>query len=180
MTKLTVNDRPVEYRMDSQTPLLWALRDASNLTGTKFGCGQGDCGACIVDIDGEALRSCLVTLAEAEGRFVTTIEKLSVDRSHPLQQAFVAAGAVQCGFCTPGMIMAAVVLLKKNANPTDAEIDAAVTNICRCGVYPRLRDAIQRAARVMRGEARISAAPPPGINSEDAAAAVPALRPMKD
>jgi isoquinoline 1-oxidoreductase alpha subunit len=180
MTKLTVNDRPVEYRMDSQTPLLWALRDASNLTGTKFGCGQGDCGACIVDIDGEALRSCLVTLAEAEGRFVTTIEKLSVDRSHPLQQAFVAAGAVQCGFCTPGMIMAAAVLLKKNANPTDAEIDAAVTNICRCGVYPRLRDAIQRAARVMRGEARISAAPPPGINSEDAAAAVPALRPMKD
>lgn len=180
MTKLTVNDRPVEYRMDPQTPLLWALRDASNLTGTKFGCGQGDCGACIVDIDGEALRSCLVTLAEAEGRFVTTIEKLSVDRSHPLQQAFVAAGAVQCGFCTPGMIMAAAVLLKKNANPTDAEIDAAVTNICRCGVYPRLRDAIQRAALVMRGEARISAAPPPGINSEDAAAAVPALRALKD
>lgn len=180
MTKLTVNDRPVEYRMDPQTPLLWALRDASNLTGTKFGCGQGDCGACIVDIDGEALRSCLVTLAEAEGRFVTTIEKLSVDRSHPLQQAFVAAGAVQCGFCTPGMIMAAAVLLKKNANPTDAEIDAAVTNICRCGVYPRLRDAIQRAALVMRGEARISAAPPPGINSEDAAAAVPALRTLKD
>ena len=180
MTQLTVNDRPVEYRMDPQTPLLWALRDASNLTGTKFGCGQGDCGACIVDIDGEALRSCLVTLAEAEGRFVTTIEKLSVDRSHPLQQAFVAAGAVQCGFCTPGMIMAAAVLLKKNANPTDAEIDAAVTNICRCGVYPRLRDAIQRAARVMRGEARISAAPPPGINSEDAAAAVPALRALKD
>jgi isoquinoline 1-oxidoreductase subunit alpha len=180
MTKLTVNDRPVEYRMDPQTPLLWALRDASNLTGTKFGCGQGDCGACIVDIDGEALRSCLVTLAEAEGRFVTTIEKLSVDRSHPLQQAFVAAGAVQCGFCTPGMIMAASILLKKNANPTDAEIDAAITNICRCGVYPRLRDAIQRAARSMRGEARLSVAPPPGITPEDAAAAVPALRVKKD
>jgi isoquinoline 1-oxidoreductase subunit alpha len=163
MPKLTVNDRPIEYRMDRDTPLLWALRDASNLTGTKFGCGQGDCGACIVDIDGEALRSCMVTLAEAEGRFVTTIERLSVDRSHPLQQAFVAAGAVQCGFCTPGMIMAASVLLKKNPNPTDADIDAAMTNICRCGVYPRLRDAIQRAARVIRREARLSVAPPPGI-----------------
>ena len=180
MTKLTVNDRPVEYRMDPQTPLLWALRDASNLTGAKFGCGQGDCGACIVDIDGEPLRSCLVTLAEAEGRFVTTIERLSVDRSHPLQQAFVAAGAVQCGFCTPGMIMAAAALLKKNANPTHADIDAAITNICRCGVYPRVRDAIQRAARVMRGEARLSVAPPPGITPEDAAASVPALRVKKD
>ncbi len=176
MTKLTINDRPVEYRLDPQTPLLWALRDASNLTGTKFGCGQGDCGSCIVDIDGEALRSCMVTLSEAEGRFVTTIEKLSVDRSHPLQQAFVAAGAVQCGFCTPGMIMAAAALLKKSPNPSDEEINAAITNICRCGVYPRLRDAVQHAARVMRGETRLSATPPPGISPEDAAAAVPALR----
>jgi isoquinoline 1-oxidoreductase subunit alpha len=179
MSKLTVNERPVEYRMDPQTPLLWALRDASNLTGTKFGCGQGDCGACIVDIDGEALRACMVTLGEAEGRFVTTIERLSIDRSHPLQQAFAATGAVQCGFCTPGMIMAASVLLKKNPNPTDADIDEAITNICRCGVYPRLRDAIRRAARVMRKEAIISAAPPPGISPEDAAASVPALVPRK-
>ena len=176
MTKLTVNDRPVEYKMNSATPLLWALRDASNLTGTKFGCGQGDCGACIVDIDGEALKSCMVTLAEAEGRFVTTIEKLSVDRSHPLQQAFVAAGAVQCGFCTPGMIMAASALLKRNANPTDADIDEAIANICRCGVYPRLRDAVQRAARVMRRESTLAAVPPPGITPEDAAAAVPAIK----
>ena len=179
MTKLTVNDRPVEYKMDSATPLLWALRDASNLTGTKFGCGQGDCGACIVDIDGEALKSCMVTLAEAEGRFVTTIEKLSVDRSHPLQQAFVAAGAVQCGFCTPGMIMAASALLKRNANPTDADIDEAIANICRCGVYPRLRDAVQRAARVMRRESTLAAVPPPGITPEDAAAAVPAIKVRK-
>lgn len=179
MTKLTVNDRPVEYKMDSNTPLLWALRDASNLTGTKFGCGQGDCGACIVDIDGEALKSCIVTLAEAEGRFVTTIEKLSVDRSHPLQQAFVAAGAVQCGFCTPGMIMAASALLKRNANPTDADIDEAIANICRCGVYPRLRDAVQRAARVMRRESTLAAVPPPGITPEDAAAAVPAIKVRK-
>ena len=179
MTKLTVNDRPVEYKMDSNTLLLWALRDASNLTGTKFGCGQGDCGACIVDIDGEALKSCMVTLAEAEGRFVTTIEKLSVDRSHPLQQAFVAAGAVQCGFCTPGMIMAASALLKRNANPTDADIDEAIANICRCGVYPRLRDAVQRAARVMRRESTLAAVPPPGMTPEDAAAAVPAIKVRK-
>ena len=179
MTKLTVNDRPVEYKMDSATPLLWALRDASNLTGTKFGCGQGDCGGCIVDIDGEALKSCMVTLAEAEGRFVTTIEKLSVDRSHPLQQAFVAAGAVQCGFCTPGMIMAASALLKRNANPTDVDIDTAIANICRCGVYPRLRDAVQRAARVMRHESTLAAVPPPGITPEDAAAAVPAIKVRK-
>jgi isoquinoline 1-oxidoreductase alpha subunit len=179
MTKLTVNDRPVEYRMDPQTPLLWALRDASNLTGTKFGCGQGDCGACIVDIDGEALRSCLVTLAEAEGRFVTTIERLSVDRSHPLQQAFVASGAVQCGFCTPGMIMAAAALLKRNPNPSDEEIDEAITNICRCGVYPRVRDAVKQAGRIMRRESTLAAVPPPGITPEDAAAAVPALKAKK-
>lgn len=179
MTKLTVNDRPVEYRMDPDTPLLWALRDASNLTGTKFGCGQGDCGSCIVDIDGEPLRACLVTLAEAEGRFVTTIEKLSVDRSHPVQQAFVAAGAVQCGFCTPGMIMAVAALLKSNPNPSDAEINEAITNICRCGVYPRVHDAVQRAGRVIRGEATLAAAPPPGITPEDAAAAVPAIKSKK-
>jgi isoquinoline 1-oxidoreductase subunit alpha len=175
MTKFTVNERPIEYKMDPQTPLLWALRDASNLTGTKYGCGTGDCGSCVVDIDGEAIRSCLVTITEAEGRFVTTIEGLSRDRSHPVQQAFVASGAVQCGFCTPGIIMAASVLLKKNSNPTDAEIDAAITNICRCGVYPRLRDAIKQAGRVMRREEIISAAPPPGITPEDAAKAVPAL-----
>jgi isoquinoline 1-oxidoreductase subunit alpha len=176
MTKLTVNDRPVEYQMDPDTPLLWALRDASNLTGTKFGCGQGDCGACIVDIDGEALRACMVTLAEAEGRFVTTIEKLSVDRSHPLQQAFVAAGAVQCGFCTPGIIMAASALLRRVPDPTDTDINEAITNICRCGVYPRLREAIKQAGRIQRGVETLAAAPPPGISPQDAAAAVPAIK----
>jgi isoquinoline 1-oxidoreductase alpha subunit len=176
MTKFTVNDRPVQYKMDPQTPLLWALRDASNLTGTKYGCGTGDCGACMVEIDGESIRSCLVTIAEAEGRFVTTIEGLSRDRSHPLQQAFVASNVPQCGFCIPGVIMAGSVLLKKNNNPTDAEIDAAITNLCRCGIYPRLRDALKRAGRVIRGEERIAAAPPPGITPEDAARAVPALK----
>ena len=177
MTKFSVNDRPVEYRMDPETPLLWALRDASNLTGTKYGCGTGDCGACTVDIDGEAIRSCLVTIAECEGRFVTTIEGLARDRSHPVQQAWVAEQVPQCGFCQSGMIMAAAALLRRNNDPSDAEVDAAMTNICRCGTYPRIRTAIRLAARVMRGEERIAAAPPPGIRPEDAARAVPALRP---
>lgn len=177
MTRLTVNDRPVEFRMDPQTPLLWALRDAANLTGTKFGCGVGDCGACMVLIDGEALRSCLITLAEAEGRFVTTIEALSRDRSHPVQQALVAEQAIQCGFCTPGIVMAAASLLARNADPTEQDIKTGVPNLCRCGVYPRLVRAIQRAGRVMRRHETISAAPAPGITPQDAASAVPAMKP---
>jgi isoquinoline 1-oxidoreductase alpha subunit len=177
MTKFTVNDRPVQYRLDPETPLLWALRDASNLTGTKYGCGNGDCGACMVVVDGEAIRSCLVSIAEVEGRYVTTIEALSRDRSHPVQQAFVAEQAVQCGFCTPGMIIAASVLLRKNSNPNDAEIDDAIRNLCRCGTYPRVRAAIKRAGWVMRRQETIAAAPPPGISPEDAARNVPALTP---
>jgi len=177
MTRLTVNDRPVEFAMDPQTPLLWALRCASNLTGTKFGCGVGDCGACMVQVDGEALRSCLISLAEAEGRFVTTIEGLSNDRSHPVQQALVAEQAIQCGYCTPGIVMAAAALLDRNAAPEEEEIKQAVPNLCRCGVYPRLVRAIQRAGRVMRGLETVAAAPAPGISAADAAAAVPAMRP---
>ncbi|GAB5487051.1 MAG: (2Fe-2S)-binding protein [Parasphingorhabdus sp.] len=177
MTKFTVNNRPVQYRMDEDTPLLWALRDASNLTGTKYGCGTGECGACMVEVDGEAIRSCLVTIGELEGRFITTIEALSRDRSHPVQQAWAAENVPQCGFCQSGMIMAAAVLLKKNPNPSNDDIDEAITNICRCGTYPRVREAIQRAGRVARGEATLSAAPPPGIDPEDAAKAVPALTP---
>ena len=175
MPRLTVNDRPVEFRMDPQTPLLWALRDAANLTGTKYGCGVGDCGACMVLVDGEALRSCLISLAEAEGRFVTTIEALSRDRSHPVQQALVAEGAIQCGFCTPGIAISAAALLARNADPSEADIKAGVPNLCRCGVYPRLVRAIQRAARVARREERISAAPAPGISADDAARSVPAM-----
>ncbi|MBN8499562.1 MAG: (2Fe-2S)-binding protein [Sphingomonadales bacterium] len=175
MPRLTVNQRPIEFALDPQTPLLWALRDAANLTGTKYGCGAGDCGACMVLIDGEALRSCLVTLAEAEGRSVTTIEGLSPDRSHPVQQALVAEQAIQCGFCTPGIAIAAAALLSRNADPTPEDIAAAVPNLCRCGVYPRLVRAIQRAGRVMRRVETISAAPAPGITPEDAARAVPAM-----
>ncbi len=177
MPRLTVNNRPVEFRMDPQTPLLWALRDAANLTGTKYGCGAGDCGACMVLVDGEALRSCLVTLAECEGRVVTTIEGLSRDRSHPVQQALVAEQAIQCGFCTPGIIISAAALLEKNSNPGDKEIRQEIPNLCRCGVYPRLVRAIQRAGRVMRREETISAAPAPGVSPDDAAKAVPAIRP---
>ncbi|KRA82583.1 (2Fe-2S)-binding protein [Altererythrobacter sp. Root672] len=176
MTDLTVNDRPVRFSMDPQTPLLWALRDAANLTGTKYGCGVGDCGACMVLIDGAALRSCLVTLAECEGRVVKTIEGLSRDRSHPVQQALVAEQAIQCGFCTPGIVMAAAALLSTNADPSEEQIKQAITNLCRCGVYPRLVRAIQRAGRVTRRAERISAAPAPGIDAQDAAAAVPAMR----
>ena len=177
MTRFTVNDRPIEYRMDPATPLLWALRDASNLTGTKYGCGTGDCGACTVDIDGVAIRSCQVTIAQCEGRFVTTIEALSPDRSHPVQQAWVAQQVPQCGYCQSGMIMAAAALLKKNRSPTDADIDAAITNICRCGTYPRIREAVKQAGRILRGEETVAAAPPPGIDPDDAAKAVPALTP---
>lgn len=176
MTDLTVNGRPIRFELDPQTPLLWALRDAANLTGTKYGCGTGDCGACMVLVDGAALRSCLVTLAEAEGRLVTTIEGLSRDRSHPVQQALVAEQAIQCGFCTPGIAIAAAGLLMRNADPSEAEIKQAIANLCRCGVYPRLVRAIQRAGRVARRVERISAAPPPGIDAEDAAAMVPAMR----
>lgn len=176
MTKFTVNDRPVQYRMPPETPLLWALRDGSNLTGTKYGCGTGHCGACTVDIDGSAVRSCQITLAQTEGRFVTTIEALSPDRSHPVQQAWAARAVPQCGYCQSGMIMAASVLLRKNNNPTDTDIDRSITNICRCGTYPRIREAIKLAGRIMRGEERIAAAPPPGITPEDASRTVPALR----
>ncbi len=180
MPRMTVNERPVEFEMDPETPLLWALRDAANLTGTKYGCGNGDCGACMVIVDGEALRSCLITIAEAEGRFVTTIEGLSRDRSHPVQQALVAEGAIQCGFCTPGIAMAAAALLRKTASPTERDIEAAIPNLCRCGVYPRLVRAIERAARVAARRETISAAPAPGIDPEDAAREVPAMAVPED
>ena len=175
MTALTVNGRPLRFDVDPATPLLWALRDAANLTGTKYGCGVGDCHACTVIVDGEALRSCLITVAEAEGRFVTTIEGLSRDRSHPVQQALVAEQAIQCGFCTPGIAMAAAALLGRNADPSEDEIKAALPNLCRCGVYPRLVRAVQRAGRVTRREETISAAPAPGISPDDASRAVPAM-----
>jgi aerobic-type carbon monoxide dehydrogenase small subunit (CoxS/CutS family) len=152
MTALTVNGRPLSFAMDPQTPLLWALRDAANLTGTKYGCGSGECGACIVWVDGKAQPSCQITLAQVEGGMVTTIEGLSRDRSHPVQQAMVAQGAIQCGFCTSGIVMAAAALLASNPSPSAEQIRASLTNLCRCGVTPRLVQAVLQAGRVMRGE----------------------------
>jgi len=181
MSRMTVNERPVQFDLDPRMPLLYALREAMNLTGTKacggMGAGAQDCsGACMVLVDGVALRSCAITLAEAEGRLITTIEGLSRDRSHPVQQAMVAQAAIQCGYCTPGIVMSAAALLQRNPAPTRADIEQGIPNICRCGVYPRLIKAVEQAGRVMQRQETISAAPAPGISPEDAAKAVPALR----
>jgi isoquinoline 1-oxidoreductase alpha subunit len=179
MSRMTVNERPVEFDLDPRMPLLYALREAMNLTGTKA-CGGGECGgACMVLVDGVALRSCKITLAEAEGRIITTIEGLSSDRSHPVQQAMVAQQAIQCGYCTPGIVIAAAALIQRNPAPTREEIEGAIPNICRCGVYPRLLRAVEQAGRVAHRTESISAAPAPGITPEDAAKAVPALRVVK-
>ena len=151
MTRFTVNGNPTEYQLAPDTPLLWALRDASNLTGTKFGCGVGLCGACTVHVDGVPTRSCLVSIAALEGTFVTTIEGLSDARSNPVQRAWLEKQVPQCGYCQSGMIMAATALLKTNPNPGRAEIRSAISNLCRCGTYGRIEAAILRAAEIARG-----------------------------
>ena len=143
---MTVNGEPIEYRLGAATPLLWALRDASNLTGTKYGCDSRDCGACTVIVDGRAVTSCSVTLGALEGAQVTTIEGLSPDRSHPVQQAWLAEQVTMCGYCEPGFIMAIAALLQSSPSPSDEQI-ASLPNICRCGAYPRIRKAIARAAQ---------------------------------
>ena len=144
MTKLTVNGEPLEYKLDPATPLLWALRDASNLTGTKYGCDSKDCGACTVIVDGRAVMSCGVTLGELEGADVTTIEGLG--GTHPVQQAWLAEQVTMCGYCEPGFIMAIAALLKASPSPTNEQV-AALPNICRCGAYPRIRRAIMNAVQ---------------------------------
>lgn len=178
MTRMTVNNQAIEYRLPPQTPLLWALRDASNLTGTKHGCDTGECGACIVDVDGRAVRACRITLAAAEGSFVTTVEGLSRDRTHPIQLSLISGNVGQCGFCIPGIVMAASVLLKLNADPDEDAITAALGNLCRCGIYPRLIEAVQRAARASRGDETIPAGVRPDVDPGEAARRVPALRPQ--
>jgi aerobic-type carbon monoxide dehydrogenase small subunit (CoxS/CutS family) len=148
MAKLQVNGRPVDVDAPPETPLLWALRDTLGLTGTKYGCGIGACGSCTVLLEGRPVRSCQVTLAEAAGRRVTTIEGLSLDGNHPVQRAWIADEVPQCGYCQPGQIVAAAALLAEKPLPTDADIDAAMDGIlCRCGTYDRIRRAIHRAAK---------------------------------
>ena len=147
MANLRINGRDVTVDADPDTPLLWVIRDHVNLTGTKFGCGAGLCGACTVHLDGAAIRSCITPLADVEGGAITTIEGLSVDGSHRVQQAWLAEQVPQCGYCQPGMIMAAAALLADTPRPSDADIDTAMTNLCRCGTYDRVRRAIHRAAQ---------------------------------
>jgi isoquinoline 1-oxidoreductase subunit alpha len=144
MTRMTVNREGVHYKLDPETPLLWALRDASNLTGTKYGCDSRDCGACTVIVDGRAVTSCSVTIGSLEGAEITTIEGLG--GAHPVQQAWLAEQVTMCGYCEPGFIMAIAALLQSSPSPTDEQI-AALPNICRCGAYPRIRKAIRRAAQ---------------------------------
>jgi len=148
MARLSVNGRDYTVDAEPETPLLWVLRDNVGLTGTKYGCGVAQCGACTVHIDGAAARSCSVTLADAEGKKITTIEGLpSGGKPHKVQEAWIAEQVPQCGYCQVGMIMAVAALLKEKPKPSDADIDAAVTNICRCGTYARVRKAIHRAAQ---------------------------------
>ena len=147
MANLRINGRDVTVDADPDTPLLWVIRDHVNLTGTKFGCGAGLCGACTVHLDGAAIRSCITMLADVEGGAITTIEGLSADGGHRVQQAWLAEQVPQCGYCQPGMIMAAAALLADTPQPSDADIDTAMTNLCRCGTYDRVRRAIHRAAQ---------------------------------
>ncbi|HEU4604160.1 MAG TPA: (2Fe-2S)-binding protein [Steroidobacteraceae bacterium] len=147
---LHINGQLRDVDADPQTPLLWVLRDHLGMTGTKFGCGIGQCGACTIHFNGIATRSCLLPLAAAVNAQITTIEGLSDNASHPLQKVWVKDNVPQCGYCQAGMLMAASALLKANPNPTDEEIDAAITNICRCGTYPRIRAAIHKAAAQLR------------------------------
>jgi isoquinoline 1-oxidoreductase alpha subunit len=148
MIELTLNGTHTEVDADPATPLLWVLRDYLNLTGTKFGCGVGACGACAVHLDGQAVRACVIPLSVCEGRNVTTIEGLKQDgRLHPVQQAWIDHQVPQCGFCQPGIIMAAAALLAQQPSASDEDVAAAITNICRCGTYPRVQRAIRALAR---------------------------------
>jgi isoquinoline 1-oxidoreductase subunit alpha len=150
MIKLTINGKPHELAVEDDMPLLWAIREAANLTGTKFGCGKGLCGACTVHVDGAALRSCSVPASYAAGKSVTTIEGLADGGNlHIVQQAWIDENVPQCGYCQPGQIMAAVDFLKRNPNPSDDDIRNGITNLCRCGTYLRIRKAILRAAAKM-------------------------------
>jgi isoquinoline 1-oxidoreductase alpha subunit len=146
MAKLNINGTTRDVLVEEDTPLLWVIREQVGLTGTKYGCGIAQCGACTVHIDGVAVRSCSMPVGAVEGKRIVTIEGLSANASHPVQKAWAAVDVPQCGYCQSGQIMAAAALLQKNSNPTDDDIDAAMTNICRCGTYQRIREAVHLAA----------------------------------
>ena len=148
MATLEINRKVYQVDVPSDTPLLWALRDHLKLHGTKYGCGIEQCGACTVHLNGRAVRSCGITVGEAEGKSVTTIEGLSEDSSHPVKEAWIKLDVPQCGYCQTGMIMATVALLERNPKPSDRDIDRAISNICRCGTYNQVRAAIHRAAQI--------------------------------
>jgi isoquinoline 1-oxidoreductase subunit alpha len=149
MIALNVNGKDVQADVEEDTPLLWVLRDTLGLTGTKYGCGMALCGACTVHLDGQPVRSCVTPVSTVGARRVTTIEGLSADSTHPVQRAWIELDVPQCGYCQSGQIMSAVALLRQTPQPTDADIDAAMSgNICRCGTYPRIRAAIHRAAQL--------------------------------
>lgn len=154
MVSFKINSEEVSFEGDGSTPLLWVIRDHLKMTGTKFGCGIGQCGACTIHVDGVAQRSCVTPVAAISGQTITTIEGLapSDDELHPVQQAWLEHDVPQCGYCQAGQIMATVDFLKRFPNPSDAEIDANVTNICRCGTYVRVRKAIHRAAELSAGD----------------------------
>ena len=148
MRKLILNGKEIQADVEDDTPLLWAIREQGGLTGTKYGCGVGQCGACTVHIDGEATRACLITVADAAGKQITTIEGLAQNGLlHRVQQAWIDFDVPQCGYCQSGLIMGVAALLKEKPQPTDADIDAAITNICRCGSFQQARAAIHAAAR---------------------------------
>ena len=159
MLELTINGRRLKADVEPEMPLLWVLRDHLDMPGTKYGCGLSICGACTVLLDGEAVRTCNLPASVAAGKQVTTIEGLSAKGVHRIQQAWIDHEVPQCGYCQSGMIMATAALLAKNPKPTDADIDAAITNLCRCGTYPRVREAIKEAAATLRGEAPPKALP---------------------
>ena len=149
--QLNINGQSRTATADPSTPLLWVLRDELNLTGTKFGCGIAACGACTVHVNGQPLRSCVTPTSAVANQPIKTIESLgTAEKPHPLQSAWIAEQVPQCGYCQSGMLMAAAALLDKNHNPSDADIDAAMTNLCRCGTYPRVRAAIHRAAAAIK------------------------------
>ena len=171
MIQLNINGQPQQVDVEPDTPLLWVIREQVGLTGTKYGCGVAQCGACTVHVDGEPVRSCSMPVSAAAGKRIVTIEGLSRDSSHPVQKAWLELDVPQCGYCQSGQIMAAAALLAKNPRPTDKDIDEAMTNICRCGTYQRIRAAVHLAAGTGKGGGSIIHMAAAGASADSAVAA---------